>query len=40
MICSVLYIEQHYDDAIVEDMTDYITRNLERKDAIDEVVID
>lgn len=39
MGCSVRYIELHYDSAKVEDMTDYITRNLERKDAIDEVII-
>jgi site-specific recombinase XerD len=39
MGCSVRYIEQHYDSAKVEDMTDYITRNLDRTDAMDEVII-
>jgi hypothetical protein len=39
MGCSVHYIEQHYDSAKIEEMTDYITRNLDRNDAIDEVVI-
>ena len=39
MGCSVHYIEQHYDNARVENMTDYITRDYDRRDAIDEVII-
>jgi len=41
MGCSVNYIEKHYDSAIVEDMTDYITRgiNEKSKDAFNDIVL-
>ena len=41
MGCSVTYIEKHYDSAIVEDMTDYITRgiNEKSKDAFNDIVL-
>ena len=39
MGCSVRYIEQHYDSAKVENMMDYITRDFNRKDALDEFVL-
>ena len=41
MGCSVTYIEKHYDSAIVEDMTDYITRgiNEKSKDAFDDIIL-
>ena len=41
MGCSVNYIEKHYDSAIVEDMTDYITRgiNEKSKDAFKNIVL-
>ena len=41
MGCSVTYIEKHYDSAIVEDMTDYITRgiNEKSKDAFNDIIL-
>jgi len=41
MGCSVTYIEQHYDSARVENMTDYITRgvNEKSKDAFGDVIL-
>ena len=39
MGCSVRFIEQHYDSAKVENMMDYITRDLNRKDALDEFIL-
>ena len=41
MGCSVNYIEKHYDSAIVEDMTDYITIgiNEKSKDAFNDIVL-
>jgi len=39
MGCSVRYIEQHYDSARVENMTDYITRRTETRDAFSEVIL-
>ena len=40
MGCSVRFIEQHYDSAKVENMMDYITRDVDRKDALGEVVLE
>jgi integrase len=39
MGCSVRYIEQHYDSARVENMTDYITRRTETRDAFSDVIL-
>ncbi|MCH2265810.1 MAG: tyrosine-type recombinase/integrase [SAR324 cluster bacterium] len=41
MGCSVTYIEQHYDSARVENMTDYITRGVgeKSKDAFGDVIL-
>ena len=39
MGCSVRFIEQHYDSARVENMMDYITRDISRDDAIEEVIL-
>ena len=41
MGCSVTYIEQHYDSARVENMTDYITRdvNEKSKDTFGDVIL-
>ena len=39
MGCSVRYIEQHYDSARVENMTDYITRRIETRDAFSDVIL-
>ena len=39
MGCSVTYIEKHYDNARVENMTDYITRGIQGKDAFGDVVL-
>jgi hypothetical protein len=39
MGCSVRFIEQHYDSAKVENMMDYITRDVERDDAFSDVVL-
>ena len=41
MGCSVTYIEQHYDSARLENMTDYITRgvNEKSKDAFGDVIL-
>ena len=41
MGCSVNYIEKHYDSAIVEDMTDYITKgiNEKSKDAFNDIIL-
>ena len=40
MGCSVVYIEQHYDSARVENMTDYITRGVSREDGFSQVVLE
>ena len=43
MGCSVRFIEQHYDSARVENMMDYITRDVERDverdDAFSDVIL-
>ena len=41
MGCSVNYIEKHYDSAIVEEMTDYITRGINEKsnDAFNDMIL-
>ena len=39
MGCSVRYIEQHYDSARVEEMTDYITRRTDERDVFDDVIL-
>lgn len=39
MGCAVSFIEQHYDSARVEDMTDYITRPTEERNVIDDVIL-
>ena len=39
MGCSARFIEQHYDSAKVENMMDYITRDVERDDAFSDVVL-
>ena len=39
MGCSDTYIEKHYDNARVENMTDYITRGIQGKDAFRDVVL-
>ena len=39
MGCSVRFIEQHYDSARVEEMSDYITRDVSRDDAMSDVVL-
>jgi site-specific recombinase XerD len=39
MGCSVRFIEQHYDSAKVENMMDYITRDVERDDAFSDVIL-
>jgi len=40
MGCSVRFIEQHYDSARVENMMDYITRDVERGDAFSDVILE
>ena len=39
MGCSVRFIEQHYDSARVENMMDYITRDVNRTDALEEIIL-